>query len=284
MFITIVSYTQELYVFSEPASNVPAKSIGLRLTTMQMPMSFESRQATRIMPEVMVGVNKNWMVAGTFYASNMLQSDWKMEGGSLYAKYRFFSADQVHSHFRMAAFGKVCIVDNDVAMIREERHVRPDGSIHIGQKIHRNDDLSLNGNHSGWTAGLVATQLIHKLAISGSGAFIQRMNNIGKDQKFNDFFTRQAFSYNVSAGYLLLPVKYKTYDQTNLNLYIEFLGGEGLDRKGGFIDVAPAIQFIFKSTSKLNFGYRKQLSGSIARWNTEAWQLSFEYSFFNALR
>lgn len=284
VLFTGATYAQELYVFSEPASNVPAKSIGLRLTTMHMPMSFESRQATRIMPEVMLGINKNWMVTGSLYAANMLQPSWNMEGGGLYAKYRFLSVDQVHAHFRMAAFGKVSLVNNSIAMFTEERHVRPDGSIHIGQKIHRNDDLTLNGNHSGWTAGIVATQLFHKLAISGTGAIIQRMDNVGKDQNFNDFFTRQAFSYSLSAGYLLLPVKYKSYDQTNLNLYVEFLGGEGLDRNGGFIDIAPAIQLIFKSTAKLNLGYRKQLNGSVARWNTEGWQLSFEYSLFNVLK
>ncbi len=34
----------------------------------------------------------------------------------------------------------------------------------------------------------------------------------------------KAFNYSQSAGYLLLPKEYKSFEQLNLNIYTEFLG------------------------------------------------------------
>ena len=51
-----------------------------------------------------------------------------------------------------------------------------------------------------------------------------------------------------------------------------------------YVDLAPSVQFIFKSTSKLNLGYRFQLAGDITRMAEKSFMISYEYIFLNALK
>ena len=88
----------------------------------------------------------------------------------------------------------------------------------------------------------------------------------------------------MSAGYLLFPKKYTSYEQTNLNLYVELLGQRTYDKKRYFVDLAPAAQLIFNSQAKLNLGYRFQLGGDMMRMANESWMLSFEWLFLNAFK
>ena len=90
-------------------------------------------------------------------------------------------------------------------------------------------------------------------------------------------------SYSLSAGYLLFPRKYESYKQTNLNIYTEFLAQQTLDKKRYYADLAPGIQFIFNSNSKLNLGYRFQLGGDMSRMTRSSFLLSFERTFFGVL-
>ena len=53
---------QELYVFTEPASNMAAGSIGLRLNTKVFSMKYENDYTSRLDPEVMIGVSKKLMI------------------------------------------------------------------------------------------------------------------------------------------------------------------------------------------------------------------------------
>src|SRR6187549_4005364 len=96
---------QELYVFSEPASNMPAKSISFKLTDHFVTSDkIYGRLSQRVMPQVMFGLSKKWMIhAGATFA-NMHTADFKYESVNFYAKYRFLSNDEIHKHFRMAAF------------------------------------------------------------------------------------------------------------------------------------------------------------------------------------
>jgi hypothetical protein len=96
----------------------------------------------------------------------------------------------------------------------------------------------------------------------------------------------QAVQYSLSAGYLLLPFRYRSYNQTNVNLYAELLGSRnlGVPAETYFVDLAPSIQFIFSSTAKLNLGYRFQLSGNINRLANRSVMVSYEHIFLNALR
>ncbi|MES1224079.1 MAG: hypothetical protein ABUT20_51775, partial [Bacteroidota bacterium] len=85
-------------------------------------------------------------------------------------------------------------------------------------------------------------------------------------------------------GYLMFPRNYTDYRQTNMNLYVELTGQQTLDRSAYYWDLAPAIQFIFNSVSKVNIGYRFQLGGNLERMTTQSFLLSYEWTFLNALK
>jgi hypothetical protein len=71
-----------------------------------------------------------------------------------------------------------------------------------------------------------------------------------------------------------------------LNLYVELLGGTNLDypQERYYIDLAPAIQLIFNSNDKLNFGYRYQIAGDISRMANKSFLISYEHVFLNAIK
>jgi len=272
--INLAAQAQELYVNTEPASNMPANSMGIRLTNKFFNMKFEGHTGMRFEPEVMFGISKNLMVHGIGYLSNNMQEDIRFEGGSIYAKYRFLSKDDLHSHFRMAAYAKGSLIDNPYYPVLNAGHD------HNGRN-YENEEMDLEGMTSGAAAGIIATQLIHKLAISGIVGYNRHMKNLKNELPSN--VSRSMVNYSLSAGYLLLPVKYKSYEQTNLNLYVEFLGKSNIDqyRAGYYVDVAPAIQFIFNSTTRLDLSYRTQLFGDMARNMDKSFLIRLEHNIFN---
>ncbi len=217
------------------------------------------------MPEVAAGLSKNWMVKAGANFSNMHQNSMIWEGGRLYAKYRFLSNDEVHKHFRMAVFGTAAYSRNH---------------------LDHNEINLMMGEQSGVQAGLIATQLWHKLALSGTVAWNEVLDEKRKDKNLQGIYAYQAINYSLSAGYLLLPFEYKDYDQTNLNLYVELLGGRNINFPGEtyYVDLAPSVQAIFNSAAKLNVGYRFQLGSDIYRITKNSVMISFEYLFLNALK
>lgn len=275
---------QELYVFTEPASNMAAKSIGLRLNTKVFKMTHDNKFSSyRLDPEIMIGINKNLMVHLNGYASDMFQSNLKVEGASLYAKYRFLSRDDIHSHFRLAAYGKIAIIDNPTVLNSIGKHEIPDGSggVIVHDIIHTtvNNEIDIDGTNSGLATGIIATKLINKLAISSSLGYLYRLNNLRNKREV--IVPWRAISYSLSAGYLVFPKEYTSYKQTNINLYTEFLGNSTWDNKRYFIDIAPAIQFIINSIARVDIGYRTQLSGNTQRMANSAFLLRVEYNFLN---
>lgn len=264
---------QELYVFSEPASNVPARSVTAKYSGKFLRSVHTDRIEQRHMAEGMLGLSKEWMLRGAATFSDMYSPNLRWESVKLYTKYRFLSIDEVHRHFRMAAFAEASYSKNEMMY----------------------DELSLDGDQSGAQAGVIVTQLWDKLAVSGTFSYLQtfQKSSPGKYLPSDDplhhagTFTpwpEQAFNYSISAGYLLLPRHYKSFKQTNVNLYAELLGQQTLDRKYFYIDFAPSVQFIFNSTAKLNAGYRIELNSDMKRMAQNRLQLSFEYVFLNALK
>lgn len=271
---------QELYIFSEPASNMSAKSLGLRMNNYFQKIPQEGRLAYRLDPELMWGANKNLMLHANLYASNMMQTGFRFEGGSVYAKYRFLSVDDIHKHFRMAAFGKLSLVDNPYQMEHTETHQLPDGTQHQVLVQHSSNEQSIDGTHSGAQLGLVATQLIHKLALSATASHMIRMNNLGGNDKLPGS-ANGAFQYTASAGYLLFPRNYENYNQTNINLYAELQGQRVYGQPGYYVDAAPGLQFIFNSIARLDLGYRFQLKSNMYRYATNQLLVRFEYNWLN---
>lgn len=256
------SYAQELYIYTEPASNVPAKSTGAKLTgNIAKKMNNGSSLAQRYRPEVLVGVSKNMMIKASISFADMATSKFTYESFNVYGKYRFLSKDEAQKHFRMAAFAEASVTRSPFLY----------------------DEISLMGDKTGAETGVVATQLLHKLAVSATLSHTQVLDKSRFDRAMAYNRPYQSFNYSLSAGYLLFPMKYENFNQTNVNLYTEFLAQQTLDKKGYYIDAAPGLQFIFNSNSKLNLGYRFQLGANMSRMTRNSFQLSFERTFFGAL-
>lgn len=260
---------QELYVYSEPASTVPAKSLSLKYSGKWMTESELGHDHTsaRHMLESSLGVGKHLTVRPALSFGNMYNKypDLKLrfESASIYAKMRLLSFDDVHRHFRMAAFFKGVLSNNDLQY----------------------EELTADGDQTAVQGGLILTQLLHKLAISGTGSLVEVVHaDRWKDFGAQTFYGYRSLNYSMSAGYLLFPRKYTSYDQTNLNFYIELIGSKGLDRDYAFVDLAPAVQLIINSNAKFNVGYRFQVGGGAYRMANKSLSISYERSFLNALK
>jgi hypothetical protein len=257
--ISFKSFAQELFVFTEPASNMPAKSIGLRLLNSFMGND-DNTINYHVMPEVMVGVNKKLMLHGQAFLSNR-NNGLVAEGGSFYAKYRWLTIENVHRHFRMASFGRYSFNNSD---------------------IHQ-EEIETVGHNSGYEVGMIATQLIHKYAFNSTLSFEQAMNNTVAN-KFPVNQSNQAINYTFSLGKLLLPKEYTNYNQTNLNFMIEFLGQKLLANSKSYLDIAPSFQFIFNSVARLDIAYRHEIYSNMLRTAPNGVLIKFEYNFFNVLK
>lgn len=262
--LVIRSGAQELYIFSEPASNIPAHSVSAKLTEHFVTNdNIYNRFSHRLMPQVDMGISKKIMLSASGTFANMHTPNFRFESVNVYGKYRFLSKDGLHRHFRMAAFA-------EASSTRAPFHY---------------DEITLMGDKSGVEAGLIATQLWHKLAVSATISHTQLLDK----SRFNKVIyipkrNYQSLNYSLSAGYLVLPKEYTDYKQTNLNFYVEILGQQTLDRKTYYWDIAPALQLIFNSNAKLNIGRRMQLSTTMDRMARNSWLVSFERTFLNALQ
>ncbi len=251
------SVAQELYVYTDPASNMPAKSIGVRLTLMG---HLDEGRNSRIAPELMLGLHKNLMVHASGFLSDM-DGNYQMEGAALSAKYRFLSMDEFQSHFRAAAYGKVS----------------------YSKRPLYSEDLNLEGDHSGWQGGFVFTQLIHKLALSATVGYSQRLGT--QEPAFNGVkLPEEMVNFSLSSGYLLFPIVYTNYKEPNFNVYAEVLGKTNPESGHTYVDMAPALQIILNSRTRIDLGYRFQITGNMpGRVQKNMYLLRAEFNFFNAL-
>ena len=275
---------QELFVSTEPASNPPAGSMGVTLTSKLFQMNHDGLfEGYRISPGIMIGINKRLMIHIEGYGSNIFQHNFRVEGGSIYGKYRFFSKDAVHKHFRVAAFAKLALVKNPEVLETTHKHLIPDGNggfiVHDLLVFSESDDLDLEGNTSGMTAGFVATKLINKLAASISFGYSKRINNI--DYKSPSYQAKNALTYTASTGYLLFPGQLINYQQLNCNIYLEVLGSSLTDKHLYFIDMAPAVQFIIHSIARIDFCYQSQIAGNTNRLCNNLFLLRMEYNLLS---
>lgn len=255
-FITLATplFAQELYVNTEPASNMATRSLGIRLENQGYSAGGWKDRTTL---ELMYGANKNLMLHTAFYTSNYYRAN-HFEGGSAYAKYRFLSVDTVQRHFRGAVFAKVSAINNPLV----------------------NQEIALEGDNSGWQSGVVFTQLLHKLALSGSASYLRAFDNRGNN-RLPVSNARDAISYTLSAGYLLLPKNYQNYDQMNLNVYVELLGKTNPGYAQSYLDAAPAVQFIFNSVFRVDLSYHAPLYNDMVRTSKNIYLLRLEYNLFN---
>lgn len=251
---------QELFVMTEPASNMPAGSIGIR--TMNSFMFNKSNNLNyHLMPEIMWGINQKWMVHLQSFQSNRATPGLKVEGGSFYVKYWFYSNDDIHKHFRLASYSRVSLNRAD---------------------IHQ-EEIETMGHNSGGEIGLIATQLVNKLAISTAVSYEKAIDNTSEN-KFPVTQSNNATNYTLSFGRLMYPRIYKTLKQTNINLMVEFLG-QTLNQNGkSNLDVVPSIQFIIMSRARIDLAYRKELYSNMVRTAPNGFIIKFEYTIFNVTK
>lgn len=261
MILSIESATaQELFVYTEPASNMPAHSLGLRVNNWLMRETVGDAINYHLIPELMWGVNKNLMVHAEAFMSNR-NSGFAAEGASVYAKYRFYSDDAVYRHYRMAGFGRVS---------------------YNNAPVHQ-DEVETNGHNSGFEIGWIGTQLLHKQAISSTISYENALSNVngGSSESLRN---TQAINYSLSTGRLILPKSYKDYGQTNVNIMLEVLGQYLPGIGKSYLDIAPSLQFIFNSQTRLDVGYRHQIYSQMSRTAPTGFLIRFEHVLFNAIR
>jgi hypothetical protein len=249
---------QELFTWSEPASNMAAKGFGFRVTNTFMKEVSSDKYHYRLVPEVMWGASSKIMVHVEGFFNNGING-FSVDGGALYLKYRFLSQDEVHSHFRMAFYARASINDS---------HIHQAG-------------IDLNGLNSGYEAGLIATKLINKVAISASGGFLHATDNTSGNKVYYEDDDRNALAYNFSIGKLMLPKEYKDYNQTNLNLMLELPGQTNIGSGKTYLDLAPVAQLIILSRIRIDASYRFAMVKDLYRTAPTGFLIRLEYNIFN---
>ncbi len=131
---------QELYVFSDPASTKPARSIGIKHSFQKMGGNTNrNNQYT----QMQFGLSKKVsLYLGTNYGGN-----------DAYVQYRFFTKDAMYAHTRLAFYAK---------------------SIQTNRQAIHTSAVLLDGEESVNGVGLIATQLKHKWASSLSLGYVQK--------------------------------------------------------------------------------------------------------------
>jgi hypothetical protein len=290
--------SQELFPNSEPASIIPKKAIGLR----SMNEAYNNDGNLRIWNGMMLmyGISSKWMISGMISSSNhhakklpstFLQQDseggtivdpkpgnskypYLAEAASIGFRYRFINVDGDHKHFRMAAYG------NGIYSIRP----------------HDESEVTSMGDNKGLSGGIISTILIEKLAVSLTTGMVKpfayKEKNSGLGLKYEN-----AYNYSLSFGYLVYPRRYKNFNQTNINLYAEFLGKsygalsvESHGQKyasekqalqsGNYMEVRPSIQFIVKSNLRIDVGTALPLVSKSYIRKYPMYQLNVQYYFF----
>lgn len=256
VFFLFFSYqqlkSQELYINTEPASLIPKGTKVVRLhhhtfflNETNSPSSVSNAKV--LIPSISYGISKKIMVSASFQFSNNpydILKNFAFNGYKLYSKQRILSTDKNKYHTRLSSF------------IKYANH----GKWYAPNYKYLKNNYDLDFQDSGLEVGLIATQLINKLAISVTSGFgiISNRTSDGTydDKNFNSLHN------SVSAGYLLFPRKYKSYKQTNFNIYLEYLTSSILSKEYPSIynkfmsTIAPGIQFIIMSRSRLDFGYK----------------------------
>ncbi len=259
LFSSVASNAQELFSATEPASNRAARSIGFRVDNFIMNETNSEKTNYHLIPEIMIGASKKLMIAGNVFFSNRTEK-LSYEGGSVYAKYRFYSKDAMQRHFRMAVFGRLSTNNSD---------------------IHQ-EEINMNGHNTGFETGVVATQLLSKVALSTTVSYIKASDN-GKGNKFiYGSENESAINSTLSIGKLMLPKEYKDFGQTNVNLMVELLSQVNTGSSKYYFDIAPMMQFIFNSQSRVDIGYRKEIRSSLLRTAPNGFFIRIEHNLFNA--
>lgn len=271
--VSIRAYAQELFIRNEPASNLPKGVTAVRVFS-EMYQEGDYVRSVNVL-RVIYGLSPRWTVwvqanASDHHDRQLPEGFVDDEGGiphthdintggkhpmlfngfHFYTKYLFLKKDGQNQHFRMAAFAE--------------------GSTSFA--AHDEAEPNLLDDNAGLGAGIIMTELYHRFAASLTLGGVVAADYEEKETGLRIRYGR-AFNYNLSLGYLVLPFQYKDYKQTNVSLYLEFMGrtsGQGQVFRNGetvfigsdtpaflknhFLEIHPGIQFIFNSNTRLDLG------------------------------
>ena len=283
LLFSLTARGQELYNLTLPASTLPKGALGIRLFNESYDESGLIRKISVL--KVMYGVAPKFSlilsgVASDYHSLNLptdfilhnhggsgpavsantpavVPYPYIFSGADLYGQYRFYSQDGQNTHFRLAAYG-------EVSYARIVSHLA---------------EPELLTHNSGVGAGLIATYLkghfAGTLTVGGVLPFEYKGNSydIYGGAYPIDFKYGNAVDYDLALGYLLLPRKYTSYKQTNINVYLEFLGKtygaadvtqhDGIEsykipntiailRGGSYMEASPGVQFIIRSSVRVD--------------------------------
>jgi hypothetical protein len=275
-------HSQELFPLSEPASTMPKGVLGIRMsdeTYREQPVyrnAFSGRIMYGLFSKLTVMANFtetnhhdiNFPAGLAFHTHNGSSSTFStgnfqrglsypylFSGIDLYAKFRFFTKDGAQSHLRMALYAEWSNVN----------------------VAHDEAEPNLLEDTKGYGGGLIITTLKNHLAVSLTTGFIIPGNYDGLSPDIyggpmvpTELTYGRALKYDLSIGYLLLPVHYTTYNDPNLNVYLEFKGMSyeeaqvvqygvkpvpihtPLLEAGNYMDIFPGIQTILRSNLRID--------------------------------
>lgn len=298
------SQGQELYPIAEPASTVPKGVFGVKLmsetfhevrlvrnqfslrlmygvtpklTVWVQPMvsNHHGKQLPRdILTHRHVGPNTIFYTQLKNYGSDY---SYTLSGIHLYAKYRFLTLDANDQHFRMAFYTE---------------------ATPVGSTAHDEAEPHLQGDNRGFGAGVIATYLKSRTAVSFTGGFVKAFDYRETDTALNFHLQYgDAFAYSLSFGYLLYPRKYEGYHHRNYNIYVELMGksfgaaqlssnGESIQPEsepfqgGNYLDIYFGIQQIMRSNDRLELSVGFDLLNQSYRHFYPVINVGFQHYFY----
>ncbi|MGZ4033425.1 MAG: hypothetical protein ACXVPU_10995 [Bacteroidia bacterium] len=264
---------QELFPHADPASNIPKGVLGIRIANegFNEITQFRSQQNVKFMfgfsPKLMMTESFSFSNHhGLYFPEDFIKNDaaighytngvkkgnkypYQFENLNVKIKYRFLSRDEEKEHFRMSAYLELA----------------------GGNEAHDEAEPSLSGDNGGIGAGLTATKLKNRFAISATiGGIVPQKYYYQRLDSTLQVKYGKALTYSLSMGLLCLPLKYKNYEQLNVNVYAEFVGKvyDGAKvysdnaqvlianvpalEKGSYLEFRPSVQFIFHSNLRVD--------------------------------
>ncbi len=294
-FLWVRSQAQELFPSIEPASTLPkgiwaGRVIFRNFAEFDQPRNYYALRA-------MYGITPKLTASLTASVSNhhlkkypgdlnnyflnhhtptgVKKYPYQFEGLNLYAQYRFYSLDGKNRHFRMAAYGEAS----------------------KSFAAHDEAEPYLSADNTGMGAGLIVTRLVNKLAVSASVSYIHPLAYRERDRNLR-VLSGDAFSWGLQFGYLAFPRKYKSYDDLNINLYLEILGknfGGATVREndksfdtsrlfslqaGSYVEVRPGVQLVINSKSRIDISVANSITGRSFLYIFPMLQVNYQKYFF----
>jgi hypothetical protein len=254
---------QELFIQTEPASNMPVGTFGIRFTgdSWQDPGRIVSREGM----ELMYGVTRNLMTHILAYGSNSL-GNFDLETVGFYSKYRLYWDDGFKYHFRVSAYGEALF-----------------GSQHSDVPT-----FSFAGSGPIVSGGGVATLLEHRLALSTTIGASHALKDIALPTI--SYSNISGINASLSAGYLILPAHYSSFSDLNMNVYAEFLGyhtwftqdvaGVIAATQGTELLLSVGPQVIINSLARIDLAYTFPIFTNFAIRRPNSVLARFEYDFY----